>query len=128
MAFPVSGVSSFLLVGLGGAAGAMARFQLVRMLPSGGWPWGTFLVNVGGSLLMGLLAGALMARGGNEPLRLLLGVGLLGGFTTFSAFSLDTMRLLERGLTSLALGYALASVILSVCAVALGLMIAKALA
>ncbi len=90
-----------------------------------GFPFPTLVANILGGLLMGLLAGWLAARGGGEQLRLLLGVGLLGGFTTFSAFSLEVMLMLECGEMAHALGYVLASVILSIAALALGLMIAR---
>lgn len=104
----------------------MARFGFGRLLGAGGaWPWGTFGVNVIGGLLMGLLAGWLAARGGSEQMRLLLGVGVLGGFTTFSAFSLEVMLLIERGQAGMAAGYALASAVASVGALALGLWIMR---
>jgi CrcB protein len=119
-------VNAYLLVGLGGAVGAMARFGFGRLLGVGGaWPWATFGVNVIGGLLMGLLVGWLAARGGSEQMRLLLGVGVLGGFTTFSAFSLEVMLLIERGQAGLALGYALASAVAAVGALALGLWLTR---
>lgn len=123
----------FLVMG-GGAVGAALRYQLGRfagqIAPGAAWPWGTFAANLIGGFAMGLLAGWL-ARGGQgagEPLRLLLGVGLLGGFTTFSAFSLETMLMIERGQGMLALGYALASVIGAVAALALGLTLVRSVA
>lgn len=104
----------------------MARLGFGRLVGAGSaWPWGTFGVNVVGGLLMGLLAGWLAARGGSEQVRLLLGVGVLGGFTTFSAFSLDVMLLIERGQAGMAMGYALASVLAAVGALALGLWLAR---
>ncbi|MFC3440334.1 fluoride efflux transporter CrcB [Sphingobium rhizovicinum] len=116
----------FLVMG-GGAIGAALRYQLGRLVapitPGTTWPWGTFAANLIGGFAMGLLAGWL-ARGSaasGEPIRLLLGVGVLGGFTTFSAFSLETMLMIERGQIALALAYALASVIGAVGALALGL-------
>ncbi|MES2158092.1 MAG: fluoride efflux transporter CrcB [Pseudomonadota bacterium] len=116
----------FLVMG-GGAIGAVLRYQLGRfschLTPGSLWPWGTFAANLIGGFAMGLLAGWL-ARGSSvsgEPLRLLLGVGVLGGFTTFSAFSLETFLMIERGQPLLALGYALASVVGAVVALGLGL-------
>ncbi len=116
----------FLVMG-GGAIGAALRYQLGRfsgpLAPGSLWPWGTFAANLIGGFAMGLLAGWL-ARGSavaGEPVRLLLGVGVLGGFTTFSAFSLETFLMIERGQPLLALGYALASVVGAVVALGLGL-------
>lgn len=119
-------MNAFLLVGLGGAVGSMARYGLGRLVGDApGWPWATFGVNAIGGLLMGLLAGWLVARGGDEQLRLLLGVGLLGGFTTFSAFSLEVILLVVRGSIGMAAAYALASVVVSVGAVAVGLVLTR---
>lgn len=93
------------------------------------YPWGTLTVNLVGGLLMGLLVGALarMTLPG-ETWRLFLAVGVLGGFTTFSSFALETVNLIERGDWSVALGYALLSLIGSVVAVFAGLGIARGLA
>jgi fluoride exporter len=119
---------NFLLVGLGGAAGAMARYGVSLAIPARaeGWPWATFMINVSGSLAIGALAGWLATRGEQgEPMRLLLGVGVLGGFTTFSAYSLETLRLIERGDMTGAAAYSLGSVIAGLAAVAIGVAIAK---
>lgn len=107
--------------------GAMARHGLGRVIPAGVFPWPTFVANGLGGLLMGLLVGwlALRAQGQGETLRLLLGVGLLGGFTTFSAFSLETVQMIERRDWTLAMGYVAGSVVVSVAALMLGLMIAR---
>ncbi|MBW8841386.1 MAG: fluoride efflux transporter CrcB [Sphingomonadales bacterium] len=115
----------------GGALGSAARYLVGKLTL--GWlgpdyPWGTLAVNLIGGFLMGLLAGMLARSGGSEHTRLLLGVGVLGGFTTFSAFSLDTAMMIERGLWSVAIGYALVSVIASVIAVFGGLFIVRAVA
>ena len=122
---------NLLLVMLGGAIGAGARY-LVGQASVAAWgssyPWGTLAVNLAGGLLMGLLAGSLSRMGGGEQWRLLLGVGVLGGFTTFSAFSLDVMAMLQRGDWGPALFYSLASVIGSVAALGLGLSLTKAVA
>jgi CrcB protein len=123
-------MSKLLYVALGGAAGAVARYLVgVQALRSfgPGWPWGTLAVNVVGGFLMGALAGWLAHRGGadQERWRLLLGVGVLGGFTTFSAFSLEAALMIERRAYGQAFSYATGSVILSVAALFAGLMIAR---
>ncbi len=119
-------MTGFLLVGLGGALGAMARYgaglAAVR-LGAGDFPWATLFVNVAGGLAMGVLAGTLGAE--DQGARQLLGVGVLGGFTTFSAFSIETVRLIEGGQPDVALGYALASVLLAVSACWIGLLLAR---
>ena len=118
----------YLLVMAGGAVGAAFRFQLSRMLPvsAGGWPWPTFAANVAGGLAMGVLAAWASRQGdAGEPMRLLLGVGLLGGFTTFSAFSLEMAMMVERGHMLLAVSYALASVLLALVAVFAGLALGR---
>jgi crcB protein len=120
-------IERLVFVGLGGALGAMARYGLGRMMPASAFPWPTFVANSLGGLLMGLLVGwlSLKAAEGGETLRLLLGVGLLGGFTTFSAFSLETVQMIERRDWALAMGYVAGSVVVSVAALMLGLMIAR---
>ncbi len=121
---------NLLLVGFGGAFGAICRYllgvQLGRSLGTG-WPYGTFIANVIGGLLMGLLVGLLAFRGGEdqERLRLLLGVGVLGGFTTFSSFSLEVVRMIETRNVGQAAGYGAASVVLAVGAVFLGMILAR---
>lgn len=122
-----------LLVMLGGALGALARYQFGRLaghLFGMGWPWGTLGVNIVGGLVMGLLAGwlARFSTGGGEQVRLLIGVGVLGGFTTFSAFSLETALMIERGLFGSAALYAALSVILSVAALFAGLVLMRGIA
>lgn len=119
-------MSSFLTVALGGAIGASARhgLSLVTLRLFGpGFPLGTLLANIIGGLLMGLLMGWLVRTlpENGQTLRLFIGVGILGGFTTFSAFSLDALRLLETKSYGLFFGYVGASVCLSIAAVALGL-------
>lgn len=117
------------LVMLGGAIGAGARHLTGRAalaLWGPGFPWGTLIVNLAGGLAMGLLAGWLAARAsGDEALRYLLGVGVLGGYTTFSAFSLETATMLQRGDHGTALLYILASVAGSIIALFAGLQIVR---
>jgi len=117
------------LVMLGGAVGAGARHLTGRAalaIWGPGFPWGTLIVNLAGGLAMGLLAGWLAARAsGDEALRYLLGVGVLGGYTTFSAFSLETATMLQRGDHAVALLYILASVAGSILALFAGLQIAR---
>jgi CrcB protein len=106
-------------VALGGAIGAVLRFLAVAGL---GAPLGTLAVNVAGSFAIGVLFVALAGRAGLSPF---LMTGVLGGFTTFSAFSLDALKLWEGGQGGLALGYAAASVALSLVAVAAGAYLAR---
>ena len=119
--------ATLIQVAAGGALGASARYLTgvgaVRLLGLC-FPWGTLTVNVVGSFLMGVLIVALAERGGMRFAPFLT-VGILGGFTTFSAFSLDAVTLFERGQVSAAAGYVAASVILSITALFLGLWIAR---
>jgi fluoride exporter len=122
---------ALLLVMLGGALGAAARHLVGRATLAWygpDYPWGTLAVNLLGGLLMGVLAGTLARIGeGSEHWRLFLGVGVLGGFTTFSAFSLDLMNMLERGDWGMGLAYALASVLGALIALFAGLSLMRAL-
>jgi len=118
------------LVALGGAIGAALRhlFSLasMRLVPSA-FPWWTLAINVLGSLAMGLFVGVLARRlGGSNELRLFIATGVLGGFTTFSAFSLDFAALWERGALSSAALYAAGSVAGAVLALFAGLWLARA--
>lgn len=123
-------MNPIILVMSGGAIGATLRYGLSRALPvsAAGWPWSTFAANIAGGLCMGVLAMWLM-RGDSaaEPLRLFLGVGVLGGFTTFSAFSLEMAQMVQRGQMGMAATYAVVSVLLALGAVFAGMAIAKAI-
>jgi fluoride exporter len=102
------------LVMAGGAIGAAARYHsglAVAAVAGERWPWATFAVNIVGAFLIGLLAGWAMARSLPEAWRLFVGVGILGGFTTFSAFSFELWRMTEQGAWLSAVGYATASVL-----------------
>lgn len=119
---------------MGGAVGAGFRYHIgsvaLRNLgPS--YPWGTWIVNLLGGLMMGILAGTLARQfttAEGEPLRLFLGVGVLGGFTTFSAFSLETVNMLLRGQAIAATIYAVSSVAGSVLMLFVGLFLTRSLA
>jgi fluoride exporter len=114
-------------VALGGAIGASLRYLTnvgaMRMFGPG-FPIGTVIVNIAGSFVMGLLVVTLAKKGGNHLAPLLM-TGILGGFTTFSAFSLDALTLWERGQQGLAFGYVAASVLFSLAAIAAGLFVAR---
>lgn len=124
-------MTRFLLVALGGGLGATARYGLGllvgRFAPGAAWPWGTFVANVLGGLLMGLLAGWLALRAGahQEGIRLFAAVGVLGGFTTFSAFSLETALMIERRDLATAALYVGASAALAIGALFVGLTLAR---
>jgi CrcB protein len=116
---------ALLLVAVGGAVGSAARFQMSSWLlhhtVSWRFPLGTFSVNVLGCLVAGSLGGLIAKQSAFAPdVRLLLLTGLLGGFTTFSAFGLETFLLLKRGEVGVALSYALLSVIAGLAGVWLG--------
>jgi len=124
-----------LYVAIGGGVGAMLRYHLgrtvTRMVGSHEtFPWGTLAINIAGSLAMGVLLGWLarsaLAAQTNETLRLALGVGLLGGFTTFSAFSAEMVTLVHRGFLLQALGYGGVSMIAGMAAFLIGLVGAQA--
>ncbi|MDQ1229896.1 fluoride efflux transporter CrcB [Sphingomonas sp. SORGH_AS_0879] len=121
-------MSPLLLVMLGGALGSGGRYWTGRVLTDAlgaGFPFGTLAVNWIGCLAMGLLAGTLARIGGHEGWRLFIGVGVLGGYTTFSAFSLDTITLIERGQGAVALAYVALSVLGSLAALWAGLSLTR---
>jgi CrcB protein len=117
------------LVMFGGAIGAGLRWSAgewaVRTLGTG-LPFATWGVNILGALCMGLLVGWLTGRDDADPVRLLLGVGVLGGFTTFSAFSLEIVEMIVRGDVVLGAAYAVSSVAGSVLALFAGLFLMRA--
>ncbi len=124
-------MTNLLLVAAGGAIGASFRhlsgIAALRLMGPA-FPWGTLFVNVIGSLIMGLFIAWLTKKSGvSNEIRLFFATGILGGFTTFSAFSLDVANLVERGEMSSAVVYGLASVLLSVAAVFAGLWFGRAM-
>ncbi|UYO00469.1 MAG: fluoride efflux transporter CrcB [Devosia sp.] len=123
-------MQAYLLVGLGGALGAAARYGISSLIGrawSTGFPLATLVVNIAGSFFMGVLIG-LLARTMPQmayEIRLFVAVGLLGGFTTFSSFSLDTIVLIERGELAQALFYIGMSVVICLAGLYLGLLITR---
>ena len=124
-------MNGFFLVALGGAIGASLRhgagLAAVRLAPGSAWPWATFFVNVTGSLAMGLVVGwlALKASEAGQGARLFLATGVLGGFTTFSAFSLEIASMMRTGAMARAAAYAGLSVLVGVAALFAGLWLAR---
>lgn len=119
---------AYVLAAVGGALGALARWGVAEAVPpASGWPWATLLVNLTGCLLLGALVAVLAARfpdaGWPRPL---LAVGVLGGYTTYSAFALEVVRLAEDGAVLTAVAYVLVSVAGGVAAVAAGTLAARA--
>ncbi len=120
-------IQTLFQVALGGALGASARYMTnvaAMRLIGPGFPWGTAVANVLGSFLMGVLVIMLAEKDATRMAPFLL-TGLLGGFTTFSAFSLDALTIWERGQTGLAAAYVLGSVILSLAGIVAGMAVAK---
>jgi fluoride exporter len=118
----------FLLVFVGAGLGGMARHGvgIAALRLSSGFPYGTMSINIVGSILMGLFTGWFAMRGGPQALRLFIATGILGGFTTFSSYSLEAVLLLERGETGTALAYILGSVVLGLAGLFLGLLVMRA--
>jgi CrcB protein len=118
----------WLLVFIGGGLGSLARHAVNRTafhLLGPSFPWGTMAVNIAGSFLIGLAAGLFASFETSQPARLFLITGFLGGFTTFSAFSLDALTLWQRGEPWVAGGYVAASVMLSFAAIVAGLLLSR---
>lgn len=116
---------NYLLVFIGGGLGSTLRHAVNVICARGigtAFPYGTFIINITGSTAMGLIAGYLAFKGeASQPWRLFLMTGILGGYTTFSAFSLDAVLLHERGETALALFYVVGSVLLAIAGLVAGL-------
>jgi fluoride exporter len=112
---------NFLLVGLGGAIGSMLRYAISLLVTVKQFPYGTFIVNIAGSFIIGaVLALSLKNELFSNNWKLFLATGICGGFTTFSAFAAENMALLQNGKYGIALMYILASLLLGIAAVVLG--------
>jgi CrcB protein len=110
-------------IAVGGVVGAEARYGLGVLLPHrvGEWPWATLLANVSGCLLIGVLMVVITERVRPHPLvRPLLGVGVLGGYTTFSTYAVDTLLAAQSGRAGLAMLYAVTTPLSALCAVSIG--------
>jgi CrcB protein len=117
-------------VGVGGGLGALARYYIAGTIQSAAtvFPWGIFIVNITGGLLMGMIVEASALKLNLSPeLRAFLTVGILGGYTTFSTFSLDSALLLQKGEYAQAAAYVIGSVVLSIVALFAGLWIVRAI-
>jgi CrcB protein len=126
----VTGLLGALLVGVGGGLGAAARFWVADTIKARrptGFPWGTWVVNVAGSLLIGVLTGWIVLTGAGEGWHLALVIGFCGGLTTFSTAVVETVTILRGGRSGPAVVHALATLGTSVAAVAVGLVVAGAL-
>lgn len=122
-------MKEIVIVAAGGAFGSALRYltaMLMLRLTGATFPWGTLIINIVGCFAMGLFIELLARRfGASNELRLLVATGVLGGFTTFSSFSLEVAVLWERGMASAALAYVLASVFGSICALFAGLWLVR---
>ena len=122
-------MTGFLLVAAGGAVGASARYAVTLLMrpANGAFPWHTLGINVAGSFLLGLLTAVLPQSDAGERWRLLVGVGALGGFTTFSTFSVEALTLARGDQWLPAAGYVLGSVVLALAGAAAGYAAGRAL-
>jgi CrcB protein len=122
-------VTGYLAAALGGALGALARWGLGEALPhdAGTWPWATLVENLSGCLVLGVLITAVFARYPDHRwLRPFLGTGVLGGYTTYSAFAVETVQLAEAGAWPAAAAYVVASVVGGVLLAAAGVLLGRA--
>lgn len=114
-------LKNFLLVGLGGAIGSMLRYAISLLVTVKQFPYGTFIVNIAGSFIIGaVLALSLKNELFSNNWKIFLATGICGGFTTFSAFAAENMALLQSGKYGIALVYIMASLLLGIAAVVLG--------
>lgn len=121
------------LIAVGGAIGATTRAVLERTFPAepGGWPWTTFLINISGSLILGALLEILLRSGPDagwrRTVRLGCGTGILGGYTTYSSFAVEVVRLAQDGRAGIGIAYALVSVALGLLAALAGILVVTAI-
>lgn len=123
-------IKELALVGLGGAAGSILRFLIsvysIKWFPTTSFPLGTFIVNIFGSLLLGVIMGYVLKTETNtEQLRLLIGIGFCGGFTTFSTFAYENISMIQQNNYSQFLLYAAVSLIVGLLAILLGVWLSK---
>ena len=126
-------MTRYLIVGVGGAIGAVLRWAVGGLMATdsatvgdAAFPWGTFVVNISGCFIIGLFLTVLAARRWSEEVRLFVAVGVLGGYTTFSAFGWETLSLARAGRADLSMVYIAGSVALGLAAAALGASVGRA--
>lgn len=112
---------NYLAVFIGGGLGSLCRYVLGQYFPSSPFPWATLLANTLACLILGIFTGYLLKNNLDNHFKVLVGAGFCGGFSTFSTFSNETLKLGQSGASAMALGYVLISIILGIVAVAVGM-------
>jgi len=117
----------FIYVFLGGGLGAMARYGIAKVIPSNGdgFPMATFLANVISCIILGLLIGSLLSKELSTRTQLIFMTGFCGGFSTFSTFSAETFKLMEQGQVGLSLSYVLASIVVCLVCIFVGIKLSE---
>jgi CrcB protein len=121
-------VNKYLMIAIGGAAGSIARYQVAAMVQgrvAAGFPWGTFIVNMSGCFVMGVVMTLLTERVSDPNWRYLLPIGFIGAYTTFSTFELETFRAVSDRAFAIAAAYVLASVVVGYLALWMGVVVTR---
>lgn len=116
---------NYLAVFVGGGLGSLCRYTLGQYLPSASFPWATLAANIAACFILGYLTGYLLKNHLDEHFKVLIGAGFCGGFSTFSSFSSELLKLNQNGLVWTALGYMVVSMVLGLVAVGLGVFLAS---
>jgi fluoride exporter len=121
-------LNRYLMIAIGGAAGAIARYQVAAMVQArvaAGFPWGTFVVNMSGCFVMGVVMTLLTERVSDPNWRYLIPIGFIGAYTTFSTFELETFRAVSDRAFTIAVANVLASVVVGYLALWMGVVVTK---